>query len=94
MWVAYVLIWKHDRHFGSSRGFYMLLFIPTMMSVGTIPQVICDLWLMSRYGPRLELLPNRWRHVIELATLALWGATGALAFFGFAYLFNGKITFK
>jgi len=94
IWLVYALWWKHRPHWGDSKGFYLFLYIPAMISVGAVPQVICQLWLMSRYGPQLELMSCRLRPLVELLPLAIWGATVVLALFAFAYLWDGNVVVK
>ena len=94
MWLLYVIAWKHRAHWGNSKGLYLFIYIPTMLSLGTIPQLLCQLWLMSRYGPKLELMSSRIRFLFDLLPLALWGATGVLALIAFAYFWDGKITVR
>ena len=92
MWLIYVLWWRrHDPHWDTPGGFALFLCLPAILAVGTIPQISCQLWLTSRYGPKLELMGGLSRFFMDMAPMALWALTSILAFFGFVYLREGRI---
>ncbi len=94
MLLLYILFFRNRPHWDDRSGLYLFLYFPTMFSVGAIPQAICQLWMMRRYGPRLELM-RRWvRSVMELVPLALWGLTALLALLAFVLVSEGKIVMK
>ncbi len=92
-WLFYVLWVRHQPHWDSKLAFHLILFVPTMVTVGAVPQVLCQLWLMSRYGPLLELMPG-WKRVFMEMPILLWGITMVVALLVFILLSGHRVTMK
>jgi hypothetical protein len=94
MWLIYVLWWKDRPHWGDNKGFYLFLYLPTMMTVGVVPLVLSQLWLISRFEPKLELLSSFSRFFLDKLPVVLYGLTCFLALFLFIYIWDGKVVIK
>jgi len=91
MWFLYEIWWKYREHWGDDCGFWLWIYLPTMMSVGIVPFVVTQIRLVMRYGPKLELVPRYIRPLVDGIPALLWGLSAFGALIAFTWVWNGRI---
>jgi hypothetical protein len=83
MWLFWKCLLKYNSHWNTKKGFWLWLYLPTMLSVGIVPFVFAQVCLILRYGPKLELISQPVRFLVDSIPAVLWGITtlGALIAF-------------
>lgn len=94
LWVFYIFYWRYQPHFGDKQGFYLILLLPSMLSVGTIPQVSLYLLLVSRFGPKLERIPALFRWIVAALPPIIYGIVSVLAVLAFFYIRDGHVVMQ
>jgi hypothetical protein len=86
MWLVYVLWWKQRAHWGDAKGFHLFISFPAMFSVGIVPFVLSQMWLMNVWGPRFERASWWTRQLLEFLPPLLWAVTTVALFILFVRL--------